>query len=675
MRTYINDPLVVTKGSFDDHLSKLRNVLAKLQRAGLKVNIEKSFFCRDEVEYLGFIINRQGISPIPKKVEAMLKITAPKTRKQLRQFIGMVNYYREMWHHRSDIMAPLTDLTSNNLKFKWTEAHQISFDKIKRAISKTVLLSFPNYSKKFTVYTDASKTQLGGVILQDNRPLAFYSRKLTSTQRRYTNSERELLSIVETLKEYKYMLLGQEIELFTDHKNLTYDTPTTDRVTRWRLLIEEYAPDIKYIKGCNNIVADALSRLEYEDNSEAPEEANFLQEAFVGEPNTSANGFPMDVRNIATIQLTDPELEHLRSTRNADHFDTINLEETDLVTYKNKIYVPNTLRRNMIEWYHNYLCHPGISRLTETLRRLFYWPGLDKDVKQHVKGCAICRYTKRRSRKYGKLPYKNSQTLTPWSTVCVDLIGPYTVDAPNGTFTLHALTILDPITRWIEIVEIPKRDSETVALAFDRAWLSRYPRPRRCLHDKGPEFTGTEFEELISTYNIKCKQISTKIPQANGILEIAHDTLKECLKTFQLQNHEFDLLDPWSGLLANVAYAIRSMYHTSLDATPSELVFGRDMILPVAYIANWEQIRNKNQLQIDRRTDKSNIRRVDYDYNIGDAVYIEYDELMRKLNNPRSGPYAITRVHVNGTVTLQKNSNKTDRINIRRISPALNPNT
>ena len=259
--------------------------------------------------------------------------------------------------------------------------------------------------------------------------------------------------------------------------------------------------------------------------------------------------------------------------------------------------------------------------------------------------------------------------------MCVDLIGPYTVDATNGTFTLHALTMIDPLTRWIEIVEIPKQDSETVALAFDRAWLNRYPRPSRCLHDKGTEFTGSDFKEICSSYGIKRKQISTKNPQANGILERAHDTIKECLKSFQLQKQEFDLTDPWTGFLGNVAYAIRSTYHTSLDTTPCELVFGRDMILPVAYIANWENLVNKNQARINKYTDIKNDRRVDYDYNVGDTVYIEYDTLMRKLNNPRHGPYTITRVHVNGTVTLDMGPDKEpDRLNIRRLSPANEPN-
>ena len=122
--------------------------------------------------------------------------------------------------------------------------------------------------------------------------------------------------------------------------------------------------------------------------------------------------------------------------------------------------------------------------------------------------------------------------------------------------------------------------------------------------------------------------------------------------------------------MANVAYAIRSTYHTSLDATPTELVFGRDMILPVAYIANWARIRNLNQAKINKNTCIENNRRIDYDYQPGYKCYLEEDTLQRKLNNPREGPFQITRVHVNGNVTIQKDENsEPERVNIRRISP------
>ncbi len=143
----------------------------------------------------------------------------------------------------------------------WDPIHQTAFDNVKSAIVKEVVLAYPDFSKPFDIYTDASNKQLGAVITQDNRPIAFFSRKLSDTQSKYTVTKLELLAIVETLKEFNGMLWRQLINVYTDHKNLTRDSLglTSDRVTRWRILLEEYAPEIIYIKGIHNTVADAIS--------------------------------------------------------------------------------------------------------------------------------------------------------------------------------------------------------------------------------------------------------------------------------------------------------------------------------------------------------------------------------------------------------------------------------
>ncbi len=264
-RAYLDDLLVISKNSFEEHLEHLEQVFTCLAEAGLKVNMSKSKFCQTELDYLGYTINRQGIRPIMKKVEAILQIAPPKTRKQLRKFIGMVNYYRDVWPHRAHLLAPLTKLTSDKIPFKWTEEHQQAFDDMKRIIAKETLLTYPNFSKPFQIHTDASDLQLGACISQDGKPLAFYSRKMNPAQTRYTTTEQELLSIVETLKEFRTILLGQQITIYTDHKNLTYKTLTSNRVLRWRLYIEEYSPELIHLPGEQNIVADALSRLEKSD--------------------------------------------------------------------------------------------------------------------------------------------------------------------------------------------------------------------------------------------------------------------------------------------------------------------------------------------------------------------------------------------------------------------------
>ena len=262
IREYIDDLLVTTKSTFQDHLAKLDTVFQRLTDAGLKVNAKKSIFGAHQVDYLGYLITRQGIQPQPDKIRAIHNLAPPKTRKQLRGFVGMVNFYRDMALRRSDILAPLTALTSSKVPFKWTNVHQTAFDKMKMALSQHTILQYPDFSKPFEIHTDASKTQLGAVISQNNKPIAFYSRKLNPAQVNYTTQERELLSIVETLKEFRNILLGQEIIVYTDHKNLTTKNFTSERVMRWRLLLEEYGPTLTHIPGKKNIVADALSRLE-----------------------------------------------------------------------------------------------------------------------------------------------------------------------------------------------------------------------------------------------------------------------------------------------------------------------------------------------------------------------------------------------------------------------------
>jgi hypothetical protein len=133
-------------------------------------------------------------------------------------------------------------------------------------VSQETLLAFTDFEKEFHVYTDASNKQLGAFIMQEGKPLAFYCRKLNSTQTCYTTGEQELLSIVETLKEFRDILLGQQVIVHTDHLNILYGKLSNDLITRWRLLLEEYGPKYIHIAGKNNIVADALSRLEKDED-------------------------------------------------------------------------------------------------------------------------------------------------------------------------------------------------------------------------------------------------------------------------------------------------------------------------------------------------------------------------------------------------------------------------
>ncbi len=212
-------------------------------------------------------------------MQAILAIKPPTIVKQLRHFLGMVQYYGDLWARRSDMLAPLTSLVgecsqtkttkakgTKKVPWHWDEVHQRAFNHVKATITKDVVLAYPDYSKVFEIYTDASSKQLGAVITLDNKPIAFFSWKLSDTQCKYSITKIELLAIVKTLKEFKGMLWGQNIKVFADHTNLMRDALdlTSDRVYQWRLLLEEYGPKIVYIKGLHNTVAEAVLRLEYD---------------------------------------------------------------------------------------------------------------------------------------------------------------------------------------------------------------------------------------------------------------------------------------------------------------------------------------------------------------------------------------------------------------------------
>ena len=667
VRTYLDDLLIISNGSFEEHLQQLGRVLQRLRRAGLKINAEKSSFFAPEIEYLGYLLTKDGIKPVQKKIQAVLDLQPPTTLKELRSFLGMVQFYRDMWKQRSHILAPLTDLVGlGKKKIKWESKHQESFERIKKVLAKETILNYPKFDRPFDIHTDASDRQLGAVISQDGKPLAFYSRKLSSAQRNYTTTEQELLSIVETLKEFRNILLGQIIKVHTDHKNLVHESElkTSQRVMRWRLLLEEFGPEIVYIKGPKNVVADALSRL--------PKQGDIVDdvEAILPFASKDEGIFPIQLQLIQNSQGKDRSLRK-RLKDNPNHYKRQEIENVQVITYKDRIFVPKELRNQTLNWYHHYLCHPGRDRMYKTMAATLYWDNMETDVSRFTKTCSTCQRFKKSKKKYGKLPPKEV-TMTPWETVCIDLVGPYTVtDRLGNDRILTAMTFVDPATGWFEIAEIPDKTSARISQIFNSTWLARYPRPRKVIFDNGNEFK-KDFLPLLKDFSIKPTPTTIKNPQANAILERVHQVLGDMLRTKNLQQYDFDALDPWNDILASIAWAIRSTHHSTLKASPAQLVFNRDMLLNVKFIADWEMIRLRKQKDVDKNNARENSLRVDHDYHIGDKVLVTDQDIHRKLNCPTKGPYNIIQIYTNGTVRVQRGA-VTERINIRRCIPYTEP--
>lgn len=580
VRAYIDDILITSSSSFEEHMEKLDTVLTRLEQAGFRANVRKCFFAQTELDYLGYWLSRDGIQPQPKKVEAIMRLKPPKTARQVKQFLGMVNFYRDMWRRRSHLLSPLTALVGKKTNFKWGPEQQQAFDEIKATISKETLLAFPDFSKPFHIYTDASDYQLGSVIMQDDKPLAFYSRKMTSYQQGYTTGEQELLSIVETLKEFRNILLGQDLIVHTDHKNILYDGDlANDRITRWRHILEEYGPKYVHIAGKDNVVADALSRLDADPDMEALENnslealksnnsdpraqccacimallnrdetikvpdgrqsSEVVEFIMANNSDTISEKFPLSPSLIAKYQQKDKAL--IKQIKDSpDKFGQRTIEGAELTTTKpdNKILVPKMLQPRIVAWYHEYLTHPGDKVLEKTMRQTLHWDGMRKDVERYVRTCRKCQLCKKTNkRKHGILPHKEAEPSVPWERVNVDMIGPYTVKQPDGTTkTLRAMTMIDPATGWFEIQEVSNIDSDQAQQAFDDTWLCRYPRPKYIGHDGGSEFKKV-FAEMIENFGLKRCKGTAYNPQSNAIVERVHQVLGDMLRTFELEEQQ-----------------------------------------------------------------------------------------------------------------------------------------
>ncbi len=289
--------------------------------------------------------------------------------------------------------------------------------------------------KPFEIYTDASSTQLEAVITQDNRPIAFFSRKLSETQQKYSGTKIELLAIVETLKEFKGMLWRQDIKVYTDHKNLTRDTLglTSDRVYHWRLLSEEYAPKIIHIKGTHNTVADAILRQEYDpklnksneythamlgveqeelsaqqwksfahhwlsyNETSMPTQAYcfYMNEVFANHSDEDEI-CPLTTEEIAEAQRADKSLKHLfKGNAVLDQGLEIKLIENMTCVCKDGwLVIPKPLQVHAVKWYHHYLQHPGHTRLKEMMNAAMYWKGMRTTIQSLTKSCRSCQINK-----------------------------------------------------------------------------------------------------------------------------------------------------------------------------------------------------------------------------------------------------------------------------------------
>ena len=680
VRNYIDDVLIYTNGTYEEHLAQVRKVLDRLASKNLAVNARKSFWAVQEVDYLGFRLTPQGVKPQKKKVSAMAQLERPKTKKQLRRFIGLINFYRYMWRKRSHLLTPLSALTGKHVRFTWTDECERAFQAIKKEVSKEVMLSFPDYTQPFELFTDASDLQLGAVLKQGDKTLAFFSKKLNPAQQRYGVGEKEMLSVVEALKEFRTMVKGYPLTVFVDHRNWTFDNNMrNDRVLRWRLALEQFDLTFRYIAGEQNVVADALSRLPFAD-SLSDDDDDTLDDLFEIRNDVWRKFYqPMTIAEIGREQKTDPYLKRLQEQapdRLGELFEDIGrqsgpdraLTEIDTTNQpsQQRIIVPATLTGRLISWYHAILVHPGAERLYNTLRQHYTWPKMHQQIKDYTQRCDACQRGKRGQKGRGKIPLKDPET-EPWKDIALDLSGPWQATIDGRKVSFHTLTMIDVFTGWVEIVPIRTKKMEVIRDLFVQEWLRRYPRPSRAIFDAGGEFDNAVFRNDVCTdWFIKPEPITVRNPRANAIVERMHRVLGDMLRVQLTTAHERE--DVVKELTSAAAYGIRATVHGVTKFSPGQMVFKKDMILRTHMEADTELVRQRRQAAIAVNNARENRRRIAHRYKKGDQVLILSGGMDPKLQL-HQGPFRVLSYNVsNGTLHIRRN-NYIEPINIRQVRP------
>lgn len=273
-RAYIDD-LAIFSNSWEDHLYHIKAVLGVLHTVGLKVNLKKCDFGKSQVRFLGHIVGSGKHAPDPQKIEAMQRLARPTTKKELRGIIGLASYYRDYIQDFSTIVLPLTNLTKKRVpnNIPWSAEEEASFQKLKQKLTEIPLLYTPVLDRPYQLYTDASATAVGACLAQQDdegkeRPIAFFSRKLTPCQTRWATIEREAYAVLSALSKFDTWVFGAQIQIVSDHNPLTYLThrmPQGAKLARWALALQRYNLSITYRKGSKHGNADALSRIRLDD--------------------------------------------------------------------------------------------------------------------------------------------------------------------------------------------------------------------------------------------------------------------------------------------------------------------------------------------------------------------------------------------------------------------------
>lgn len=606
---YVDDILIYTEGSLRKHQRHVKQVLQKLQDAGLFVDIDKCEFNTQSTKYLGYIIEAgQGIRMDPAKIQVIKDWEKPTSVRGVRSFLGFANFYHAFIEGFAELVHPLNALTTKKAiakPFSMTPEASAAFTALKSAFLSAPAIAYFDPDRKTVLETDASGWCSGGVLKQlgpdGEKPVAFYSKKHAPAECNYEIHDKELLAIVRCLEEWNEFLIAvPEFVIRTDHKNLQYFNKIrqlTERQMRWSLLLSKFNFVLEYKPGRLNSMADALSRRDQDtpqDNQDNRVAARghriFRDERFLPSrvqiSPVSINTVPLvdgDLTELwqahettdATIRdLKDAVIQNFRQI--PAHLRHLSVSMSDLAIYQDKLtfrhryWVPDheQLRTGLIQQHHDACTtgHPGKNNLVAIMSRAFHWPGMTKQISQFVRNCRACgRNVVWRTRKQGllqPLPVPSR----PWQEISMDYITGLPL-TPNGH--RHILVIVDRLSKGM--IAVPCKDLEGATLA-QKMWEHYMPHhglPAAITSDRGEQFVHGIWGHMARLYGIK-KRLSTAYhPETDGQTERTNQTIEELLR-LHCSYHQTD----WDSWLPAAQLAVLHRDASTTKMSPFFMMHG-----------------------------------------------------------------------------------------------------
>ena len=608
------DDIIIFSESEEDHLRHVEEIFKRLEHFDLKMKREKCSFFKKHIQYLGHVISKEGIEPLPEKLESIRKMPHPKNPKEAKQFLGLIGYYRKFVPRFADIARPLTQLTRHDIKYEWTDRCQKSFDHLRELLMKHPILRYPDPQKAYTLFTDASGIGWSGVLTQEHaddtgksklHPVCYVSGQFKGSQLNWAALTKEAYAIYMTVRRLTFYLTDADVTIKSDHlplrKFLTKETLNA-KVNNWAVELEQFKLKLEWIQGSKNTLADSLSRLldvsPEAANTPEPEGQEFgtycfqeLEKAEVKEIHEEIGNITIDTgQHEISLPMTN---EAVKKLQKADEFcrSTVQKLKKDEISSKiyireegilrrlwieendtfNCIVVPKVLQQPLLILAHEKSGHNGAKRTYAALKRNYYWPGMRKEVFRHCKSCKECLLQNQTTRSQKFSHFKPPDY--PMQQICMDLVGPITPTSARGN--RYVLTVVDMLTGYTMAIPIRDKTAETVVTAYRDHVYCIFGGSSSMLTDNGTEFKNEDMDSICTKLGIKRVFTPVYTPECNGKLEGWHRFFKACVaKHIRGNCVEWDELVP----LAVAAYNFFPCQASK--ESPFVLMFGRDPVTP-----------------------------------------------------------------------------------------------